>query len=440
MKYSAWGNYPIIEAKKIIAQSKNHLAEFFYENKQKLIPRGFARSYGDSALQNTFLSSVQLSRFIHFDENSGVLTCESGVSFHEIIQIFLPQGWFPPVTPGTKFVSLGGAIAADVHGKNHHVHGSISNFILSFDLILANSEIKNCSRTENPELFWATIGGMGLTGFIYQVKLRLKKVNSPWITQKTIVNRNLDESLQAFEQNAGSTYSVAWLDTVASGKNFGRSLLFLGEHSEQKQDFHQKSIQKKQKISIPIYLPNFTLNKLTISFFNKFYFTLKSKKNSDFQLNYDTFFYPLDSIGNWNRIYGKAGFLQYQFVVPKESGAEAITKILQICKQFGQASFLTVLKEFGKSSEGWLSFPREGYTLAMDFPRKRKTFLMLEKLDEIVLAHGGRVYLVKDARLSAENFQKMYPNFEKFIELKHKIDPENYFSSMQWERISKLHT
>lgn len=437
MKYSAWGNYPIIEAKKITAQSNNHLAEFFYENNQKLIPRGFARSYGDSALQNTLLSSLQLNRFIYFDETNGILTCESGVSFYEIIQAFLPQGWFPPVTPGTKFVSLGGAIAADVHGKNHHIHGSISNFIQSFDLVLANGEIKNCSRTGNPELFWATIGGMGLTGFIYQVQLHLKKINSSWITQKTIANQNLEESLQAFEQNAGSSYSVSWLDTVASGKNFGRSLLFLGEHSNQKQDFHQKPIQNKQKINIPIYFPNFTLNKLTISLFNKLYFALKSKKKNYFQLNYDTFFYPLDSIGNWNRIYGKAGFLQYQFVVPKENGSEAITKILQTCKQFAQESFLTVLKKFGKASEGWMSFPREGYTLAMDFPRKRKTFLMLEKLDEIVLAHGGRVYLVKDARLSAENFQKMYPNIEKLIELKHKIDPENHFISLQWERISR---
>lgn len=429
-----WGNYPKIVSDVLEESSYSEIMAFI-NNKSKLIARGNGRCYGDSSLQNAIISTLKLNKFLLFDKEKGILKTEAGVLLSEIIEVSVPFGFFLPVTPGTKWITIGGAVASNIHGKNHHKEGAISNFIESFELITDESTLINCSKNENIEMFINTIGGMGLTGLITTVTIRLKRIETTFINQKTIKAKSLTEILDYFERYNYYTYSVAWIDCLKKGTNMGRSILRLGEHA-QKQDLTQKgkkyfTLHSDKQINIAIYLPNFTLNRLTIGLFNELYYNKQITKETNSIVHYDTFFYPLDMLNNWNRIYGKNGFTQYQFVIPFERGREGLTKIMKEITESGCGSFLAVLKTFGKRDDfsSSLSFPEEGYTLALDFKITPKVFSLLDRLDKIVFDYNGKLYLTKDVRMSTEMFQKTYPNHFKI---------SKKFVSHQIERLCNL--
>jgi len=410
-KLSGWGRFPKIETREIIPQSESQLIEIL-RHSESYIPRGNGRSYGDSAVnKNLTITMTRMNRFIKWNQERGELVAESGVLIADIIDTFLPRGWFPYVTPGTKFVTLGGAIACDVHGKNHHKEGSFGNHVNWIEIINEKNEVIRCSPSKNSELFHWTIGGMGLTGVIIRCSIQLKKVESGWIKQHKIVNNNLNETLQSFYDHQDVTYSVAWIDCLATGKSFGRSILMLGEHAKEDELLANPVVYPKRKnqiISLPFDAPSFLLNNFTVLLFNKLYFNLNKSKRSSYK-DWDSYFYPLDSIGDWNRMYGKKGFFQFQCLLPKEDSEEGYTKILTTIQNKSSGSFLAVLKDFG-SGNGHLSFPREGLTLALDFKASKKNIALGKELTDIVNDLGGSFYLAKDAIMDADQFN---PSFNK---------------------------
>ncbi|MFC1557184.1 FAD-binding protein [candidate division KSB1 bacterium] len=436
---SNWGNYPVIDAHIRSFGSENELS-ILLERPEDMIPRGLGRCYGDSSLNSTIVSTHRFNRIRAFDEQTGTITCESGVSLREITDIFIPRGWFLPTTPGTKQVTVGGAIASDVHGKNHHGASSFSRHVAEMDVMLSDGKAVTCSRDENSELFWSTCGGMGLTGVILNASFQLQPVETAFIKSETIKTRSLDEIFVLFEASAGWTYSVAWMDLTSTGKNRGRAVLNRGDHASLSDLVTTKYYRKhlapttKRQLPVPFFLPGFTLNKYSVALFNTLYYTRSSGRTSKSIIDIDSFFYPLDSLADWNRIYGTRGFTQYQFALPKESSKAGLGNVLKKMESGGPGPFLSVLKLFGKQ-EGILSFPMEGYTLAMDFPVSEKTFKLLDELDRIVLDHGGRLYLTKDARMSGHVFRKGYENADLFIAHKYKFDKINKFQSLQSQRI-----
>ncbi len=431
MQISGWGNYPVIDSKIIQPGSFQSARHLLSQHQFNGIVRGKGRSYGDSSLAKTVLQTASLDHYLQFDEQSGSLTCQAGVELADILDTFVPRGWFLPVTPGTKYISVGGAVASDVHGKNHHLDGSFCDHVQSLKLLLANGEITECSESLHTDLFHATCGGMGLTGVILEVTFTLKKIQSSQIEQTTIKVANLDLLFDLFEENHQSTYSVAWLDCLSSGSKQGRSLLFLGEHSLN----NQFSNQVKRPLNVPVMLPGFILNRYTSQAFSELYYYLGPKTESMQAVHYNPYFYPLDSIHNWNRIYGKRGFVQYQFVIPRENGKEGIKTILDRITSSKRGSFLSVLKAFGKGNNNLLSFPTEGYTLALDFKIYDGLFEFLDTLDEIVLEYGGRIYLAKDARMSESVFKNSYPEWQKFVQLREQYGADKVFNSHQSRRL-----
>lgn len=430
MKLLSWGMYPIIDSKIYKYNSDDDLKELLIEQKE-YIPYGNGRSYGDSALNKDIIYTKPHDLFLNFDEESGLLEVESGALLSEIIEAFLPRGWFLKVTPGTKLITIGGAIASDIHGKNHHIEGCFSECVESFDIMLENGEIVTCTKEDTPKLWKATCGGMGLTGVILKAKIYLKKVESKNIEQTTIKTANLKETFEAFEEYSHMPYSVAWIDCLAKDENIGRCLLMVGDFSK---DNDLNYTPKKQK-EIPFNFPSFALNKLSVKAFNYLYYNRVREKISNQKVDIDTFFYPLDAIGHWNRIYGKNGFTQYQFILPKESSYKGLEEILKTIANSGKGSFLAVLKLYGKANENWLSFPLEGYSLALDFKIEKGLFELLDKLDKIVLKYNGRIYLTKDVRVSKETFEKGYPNIEKFREYRKENKMDKKFNSLQSKRV-----
>ncbi len=396
---------------------------------QECIAFGNGRSYGDSALAENIIYCKPYNYFLNFDENSGVLHCQSGVLLSEIIEALTPRGWFLKVTPGTKLITIGGAIASDVHGKNHHVEGCFSECVEELTLMLPHGEIKICKKGD--ELFHATCGGMGLTGVILDAKISLKKINSKHINQITIKTKNLKETFEAFEKYSHMPYSVAWIDCLAKDETLGKCLLMVGDFA----DDGDLSFKEKKKLNIPFNFPSFALNKLSVKAFNWLYYSRALKGESKQKVDIDTFFYPLDSINNWNRIYGKGGFTQYQFILPKEVSFEGLQEILTEIAQSGKGSFLAVLKLYGESNKNYLSFPLQGYSLALDFKIEKGLFELLDTLDAIVVKYGGRIYLSKDVRVSKETFEKGYPMIEKFREFRKKNAMDTKFVSLQSKRV-----
>lgn len=436
---SGWGNFPAATCMVSRPERMQHVDS----NDKSLIARGLGRSYGDAAL-NTGSSVVlmeRLNRFLDFDPKSGLLRAEAGCTLAEILEVFVPRGWFLPVTPGTKFVSLGGCLAADVHGKNHHCNGTFSEYVTEFELQLANGTTKRCSKQQESPLFWATAGGMGLTGIITEMTLQLMPISSAYIEVSHHKTENLDATLDIFnDPSLDDKYSVAWIDCLSTGKHLGRSIVMNGHHIEAnalpKKIKHPLIVSKKSQGSIPCNLPSFVLNPWTVKTFNQLYYTAQSDKKSPFITDYDSYFYPLDAVHNWNRIYGKKGFLQYQFVVPIESGKAALNKILAMLTESRCGSFLAVLKKFGPQNAGHLSFPTAGYTLALDIPIKDPSlFPFLDALDDQVLEYGGKVYLAKDARMSPRTFRAMYPRFDEWRQIKSLVDPKNRFCSDLYRRL-----
>lgn len=435
MKIKNWGNYPIVDAE-VFCPSSVHDIEKVLHTSQELIARGLGRSYGDSSLSSVIVSTENLNHFCSFDDKTGLLTCESGVSLAEIVETFVPRGWFLPVTPGTKFVTVGGAIAADVHGKNHHVAGSFSQHLVSMKVILGNGTIVHCSREIHPELFWATCGGMGLTGIIYEASFHLIPIETAYIRQRIIKTKNLSETIAVIEENKHWTYSVAWIDCLSQRESMGRSAVILGEHAVKSEIGYRYRnpllIDKKISVSIPFYFPDFILNRRSVHLFNEIRY--RTYRNHDTIVDYEPFFYPLDAVKHWNRLYGKRGFTQYQCVLPTEKSEQGLTALLQKISSSGEGSFLAVLKLFGKQ-EGILSFPKEGFTLALDFPINPKTLNLFNELDEIVKKFDGRLYLAKDSRMTKEMFTAGYHNVADFLEIKRYYDSGFKFHSIQSKRV-----
>ena len=425
-KVTNWGNYPIVvkevKTEDTIAKIKDYII-----NNNEIIARGNGRCYGDASLAEHIFSTKRLNKFISFNRIDGIIECESGVLLSDILEISVPQGFFLMVTPGTKFVSVGGAIASDVHGKNHHAEGCFSESILEFKIINEVGEVIVCSREENSDLFWATIGGMGLTGIILSAKIQLKKIESAYIRQESIKADNLDEIFKLFDESESWTYTVAWIDCLQKGKNIGRSILMRGEHAKiselpSKLTENPLKLKKKWMPTVPFYFPNFVLNALTVKIFNLLYYNKQRKKEIKNFIDYETFFYPLDAVHEWNRIYGKKGFIQYQMVIPKLKGKAGMKEILETIANSGNGSFLAVLKLFGKNNpQAYNSFPIEGYTLALDFKVNKKLPSLVEKLDKIVQKYDGRIYLTKDSMShpSLTNYLKNVHN-PKFVSLQHK--------------------
>lgn len=433
---AGWGNFPKTKAEVEKPDSENEVRSL-QKSVGIHIPRGAGRSYGDSSLSSTILESAKLNQTLIFDSENGIYTCQSGKMLNVILDEIVPRGYFLPVTPGTKFITVGGAIAADIHGKNHHVDGCFSQHLLWFNLMMADGSVKKCSRTENPELFWATCGGMGLTGFILEASFQLKKIETSKIVNRTIKCENLDKVITNLLEHENYTYSVAWIDCGTSGKNLGRSLLYLGEHANKAEVADDLSRYKTPSpiIGLPFNLPNWTLNKWTVKAFNALYYGKVRRKDSTAIVGFEPYFYPLDIANKWNRLYGSNGFAQYQFVIPMEGAREGMNRIMQEIVKSGESSFLAVLKLFGEQNEGWLSFPKRGLQLALDFPINRKSLELMNRLDDMVMDMNGRSYLAKDSRMKREFFESSYPKLPQFKQLLSEIDPNGKFRSLQSDRL-----
>ena len=430
MNASGWGRYPRVDADLRFPASESDCARLLAAP-GALIARGLGRSYGDSSLAPTMLCTRHLDALQSFDEATGVLQCAAGTPLADLLRVFVPRGWFLPVTPGTRFVSIGGAIASDVHGKNHHLDGSFSRHVTHVDLLLGNGEQVRASPTEHADLFAATCGGMGLTGLILSAGLRLKRIAGSEIVETTLKLPDLDSALAAFDEHAASTYSVAWIDCLARGAALGRSLLMLGEHATD----GPLGTQPQAPRPVPLDLPPVLMSRLAGRAFNQLYYHRVRRTPSTRRVPLEPFFYPLDALADWNRLYGRPGFLQYQFVLPRASGARGVREVLQRIAGSGAGAFLAVLKAFGPGNAHPLSFPREGWTLAVDFKAEPAVFALLDALDRIVLDHGGRHYLAKDARMSAATFRAGYPRWEEFEAVRERWHAIGKFASAQSRRL-----
>lgn len=439
MKMSGWGRYPVLDCAVTRPETEADLAAALAGG--PVIARGNGRAYGDSAMNTR--ATLDMRRFSHmleFDAATGVLVAEAGVILGDIIAAFLPRGWFPPVTPGTKFVTLGGMIAADVHGKNHHRDGSFGNFVDWIDVMGADGRVRRASRDKQKTLFEWTIGGMGLTGIILRAAIRLRPVDTGWIRQTTVATATLSETLAAFARADDATYSVAWIDCLARGDMLGRGLLMLGEHAgigdlDARRRISPLATGPRRKKSVPFDLPGIALNPLVMRGFNTAYWKNGARKaGSETYIGWDSYFYPLDAVLGWNRIYGRKGFVQFQCVLPPDQAASGLRAILAATSAAGQGSFLAVLKRFGPQ-ESRFSFPMQGDTLALDFPATPRALALLGRLDRIVLDHGGRFYLAKDARMPRDVFAASEPRAAAFARARAKTGAGAGFASVQSERL-----
>lgn len=424
----SWGRYPVVDQNSMPLSWRDQTLPDI----DSMLPYGQGRSYGDVCLNNggVVLPTSNLNHYINFDVEKGILRAEAGATLAQILELIVPQGWFLPVTPGTKFVSLGGAIANDVHGKNHHRVGSFGCHVTAFELLRSNGERMLCTPEQNSEWFKASIGGLGLTGLITWVEIKLKPVKGPYIDQQVYRFRDLSSFIRLNDDLENDwEYTVAWIDCLAKGKRLGRGLYMAGNHAEQVQASGESA--KSSKLIMPCDAPGWLLNRFTIQSFNTLYYHKPRKKHS--VVHYDGYFYPLDKIAHWNRMYGKRGFFQYQCVIPLKNAESALSRMLEKIARYGQGSFLSVLKKFGnRTAPGLLSFPRPGFTLALDFANHgEKTLRLLTELDEVTLEYNGAVYPAKDARMSADTFECYYPDWKAFCRF---IDPK--FSSSFWRRVT----
>lgn len=410
---SSWGRLSQHEHTAIILNNLKQLKDCF-TNSLPGLPHGMGRSYGDVCLnpQGTLWITTRLDHLIAFDESSGCLLCEAGVLLKDIQQTMIPRGWILPVTPGTQMVTVGGAIANDVHGKNHHEQGTFGDHIKSLTLMRTNGEIIHCRPDAQKEWFAATVGGLGLTGVITSAEIQLRRVFGPFLETETIPYRGLDEF---FELSAASEaeweYTVSWIDCL-SGMAV-RGLFMRGNHIQTQA--HEKP--KEKSVTMKFVPPISLVNKLTLRPFNTMYYNMKKRKSSRNVTHYEPLFYPLDHVQNWNRMYGPKGFFQYQSVIPHSSARDAVAAMLKEITRSGEGSFLAVLKVLGdKNPVGMLSFPLPGVTLALDFPNKNtRTTKLFERLDAIVREAKGRLYMAKDARMPKDLFESGYPQLQKFL-------------------------
>ena len=440
-----WGRYPRVKSLSQRPTSlealQSSLNELVHERSHGLV-FAHGRSYGDSCLPaqgGRAIHTRGLNRILDFNPNTGWVHCETGVSIYELIQKFLPQGFFPPVVPGTQFVTLGGALCNDIHGKNHHHDGTFADHIRKVELLTAQGEVVFCDAENNSELFWSTVGGLGLTGLILSMELKLTPVGGPGIKMESIKVKNLDHFFELSSESSHFTHTVSWIDCLAKGSSMGRGIFMRGRHCDeipQPRTLGRIAQAISPILNVPFSMPNLMLNPLSIKAFNALYYGKHPQTNLQQTVTYEPFFFPLDFVKNWNRIYGRRGFLQYQMVVPKTSDNQAIRSILNEITKSGMGSFLAVIKEFGDREHKGLSFPAPGVTLALDFPHYGQELLdLFNRLDQIVIKAGGRVYLGKDARLPKAHFQEMYPEWQTWKAVKDQWDPECIFRSMIGERL-----
>ena len=438
---SGWSRFPVQNCQVTRPEKRRELLDAASSHAVvDVIARGLGRSYGDAAINqgSGVILGEKLDRFLDFDVQTGVLHAEGGASFADIVETFVPRGYFLSVAPGTKHVTLGGAIACDVHGKNHHQVGAISNFIEEIELLTANGKTLICSPSENADAFWATLGGLGLTGVIVSAKMRLMPIESAWIDTKYTRTPDLAATLAAFEKGANSEYIVAWIDCLSSGTDLGRSVVIEGEHAKGERALQEikgdvLALEMPKQKGVPIDLPNFLLNPWTVKKFNDYYY---ANHPADTKLtSFETFFYPLDKIENWNRIYGSRGFVQYQCVIPIDNAEANLKYILKTIAASGQAAFLAVLKRMGAAGNAPLGFAIDGYSLALDIPMTAGTLDFYHKLNEITVGAGGRVYLAKDAATSSAHFRQMYPRLGELEAVKRHLDPDDRFASSLSRRL-----
>lgn len=431
-EFLSWGHYPRLHSQVV---RLNWTTDFPIAGAQPgpMLPVGMGRSYGDSCLLDggTLLDVRGMMRLIHFDAETGLLRCEAGATLEEILRFSIPRGWFLPVVPGTQFVTVGGAIANDIHGKNHHVAGTFGSHVPQFELARTDGLRIVCSPAENADWYQATIGGMGLTGLITWAEIQLRPITSDEIEYTGTKFHGIDEFLGLSTQAAQAEYTVAWIDCVSGGRNFARGIFMQGRHAS---SGALRVHPKPRSLSVPAMLPAVALNRAFVQAFNSLYFHKHIRREVHTLLDYRSFFFPLDEIRNWNRIYGSKGLLQFQCILPLEKETAGITQLLRAVNASGFGSFLAVLKVFGsKASPGMMSFPRSGVTVALDFPiRGEDTFELFDRLASITLEHGGRIYPAKDARMTALMFQAFYPQWRSFARY---IDPG--FSSAFWKRVSQ---
>ncbi len=428
-KIYGWGRYP---QQDVFVHSPTSCASLELTAKQQksILARGMGRSYGDSANALNVLQTTYINHFIEFNKATGKLTAEAGITLREILEVVVPSGWFLPVTPGTSYGTLGGAIASDVHGKNHHIAGTFGQHVKSLTMLLGTGEVVTTSSQRLADLFHATCGGMGLTGIIVSATIQLLPIRSSLISQKTIKADCIEAACEAFERNNDATYSVAWIDCLSKGKSLGRSVIMLGEHAEQ----GKLNIDIRQKFSVPFSTPSALLNSLTMKAFNTAYW-YRAKHSVSQTVSLIPYFYPLDAVGEWNRLYGKKGFVQFQCVVPKLDGVARMGRLLTEISKSGEGSFLAVLKQFGIANENLLSFPTEGYTLALDFKASDTAIKTVKNLEDMVVDMGGRLYLTKDAVMQESTFKATYQNWEIFEEVREKYGAIGKFSSTQSKRL-----
>lgn len=391
-RISGWANYPVIEAELTHPVSAEELRQAVL-GCDRLIARGNGKSYGDASLAPNMVSTLAMHRVLAFNAEQGLITCEAGVLLSDLLPVIIPAGWFFHVTPGIKSITVGGAIASDVHGKNHPAKGCFSNWLIAFDLMKADGTIVTCSRDAHPELFWQTCGGMGWTGVILSATFQLMRINSLTLRQTTVHGRHLDQLFEAFEENTSAAYAAAWIDTTASGNSFGRGAVHFAEH-ETGEEPMQWALSPTRNVRF--YAPSWFLNPLSIRAHNAIYFN-KNKPGTRF-VHLDAYFYPLDSITNWNRLYGRRGFVQYQFCMPDATAQTGFRQVLETIRKSADTPFLSVMKRHGeRPAEAVHSFPEKGYSLALDFPRTSTVLKLVRQLDELVWQHGGKIYLTKDA-------------------------------------------
>lgn len=429
---SGWGCFPRVGCR-LHEPSSEHEIRSILTGQSSLIARGNGRAYGDAALNpEATLAMRRFDRILTFDEREGRIVCEGGALLSDVVAHVARRGWLPPVLPGTAHVSIGGMIAADVHGKNHPQAGSFAGHVGWLDLMVSDGTILRCSPAERHELFEATLGGMGLTGIVLRAAFKLMRIESAWMLERTIRCETLEETFAAFEANRHVSYAVAWIDCL-SGRQPGRSLLRFGEHAPLGQTSAQRAgIRLTGRLQAPWGLGTFFLNRSAVSAVNNWYF---SRAKAETRLvPFEKFFFPLDRLSNWNQLYGRRGLVQYQFAVPSNAARHVIGATLDQSAKAGLSPFLAVLKRFG-AGRRMLSFPIPGYTLALDFPVTEGTVSMLSGWDRMVAEAGGRIYLAKDALSEPALIARSYPGLPAFLAVRNEIDPRRRLSSLLSRRI-----
>ena len=435
-----WGRFPRVPSH-LLRPDRPAAVPALVAAARSTIARGSGRAYGDAALGiDTTLSTAALDRVISFDAQAGVLHAEAGLKLIDLIPICLAHGWFPKVVPGTRYPTLGGMIAADIHGKNHHRDGGFGAHVMALRLLTAAGDILDITPASHPDIFRATIGGMGLTGIILSATIRLHRVETGLIRQSTIIAPSLAHAIRELDAADAAHYSVAWIDCTMTGPSMGRSLVYLGEHASAAEAGEARALASRRVSNrpprpFPLDAPGFALNRFSIKAFNALYYSRgASKAGSPFLIDHVPYFFPLDAIADWNRIYGARGFVQHQCVLPPDTAPDALHAMLKEITARGLASPLAVLKKLDQGT-GMLSFPMPGYTLALDFAVRDDLFAFLARLDAIVAEARGRLYLAKDSCQPRALFEAGYPELARFRQIRQQLDPQGRFASHQSRRL-----